>query len=151
MSYAPNPLSPLPVYPGTRPRFHAMVKPTGAICNLDCTYCYYLHKEQQLGSNSRFRISDESLETHIRQYIESQRGEEVVFPGRGASPRCWESVSFRKWLRWKRNISVRTNASRTTCKPGLMKFWQHIDGPMQDIMKRVEHSASPANPRTFHV
>ena len=86
MSYAPNPLSPLPVYPGTRPRFHAMVKPTGAICNLDCTYCYYLHKEQLLGSNSRFRISDESLETHIRQYIESQRGEEVVFCWQGGEP-----------------------------------------------------------------
>ena len=50
MSNISNPLSPLPFYPGTRPRFHAMVKPTGAVCNLDCTYCYYLHKEQLLGS-----------------------------------------------------------------------------------------------------
>jgi hypothetical protein len=40
MSNPPDPLSPLPIYPGTTPRFHAMVKPTGAICNLDCTYCY---------------------------------------------------------------------------------------------------------------
>ena len=86
MSYATNPLSPLPVYPGTRPRFHAMVKPTGAICNLDCTYCYYLHKEQLLGSDRKFRISDEILETHIRQYIEGQRGEEVVFSWQGGEP-----------------------------------------------------------------
>ena len=25
-------------------RMHVMVKPTGALCNLDCTYCYYLSK-----------------------------------------------------------------------------------------------------------
>jgi len=63
-----------------------MVKPTGAICNLDCTYCYYLHKEELLGSNSKFRISDEILEAHIRQYIEAQRGDEVVFSWQGGEP-----------------------------------------------------------------
>ena len=28
-----------------RRRFHAMAKPVGSLCNLDCTYCYYLSKE----------------------------------------------------------------------------------------------------------
>ena len=37
--------------------YHVMVKPIGAVCNLDCTYCYYLHKKELLGSNSQFRIS----------------------------------------------------------------------------------------------
>ena len=86
MSTINNPLSPLPVYPGTTPRYHAMVKPIGAICNLDCTYCYYLHKEQLLGSNSKFRMTDEILEAHIRQYIEAQRGDEVVFSWQGGEP-----------------------------------------------------------------
>ena len=63
-----------------------MVKPTGAICNLDCAYCYYLHKQELLGSDSKFRISDEILETHIRQYIEGQRGDEVVFSWQGGEP-----------------------------------------------------------------
>ena len=36
-------LQPLP--PGMKHRFHAMVKPVGSMCNLDCTYCYYLHKD----------------------------------------------------------------------------------------------------------
>jgi len=36
MNNISDPLSPLPVYPGTKPRFHAMVEPMGAICNLDC-------------------------------------------------------------------------------------------------------------------
>ena len=86
MDYANDPLSPPPIYPGTKPRFHAMVKPTGAICNLDCAYCYYLHKQDLLGSDSKFRISDEILETHIRQYIEGQRGDEVVFSWQGGEP-----------------------------------------------------------------
>ena len=30
-------------------RMHVMVKPTGALCNLNCTYCYYLSKQKLLG------------------------------------------------------------------------------------------------------
>ncbi len=86
MSYINDPLSPPPIYPGAKPRFHAMVKPMGAICNLDCAYCYYLHKENLLGSDSQFRISDEILEAHIRQYIEGQCGDEVVFSWQGGEP-----------------------------------------------------------------
>ncbi|HTS58979.1 MAG TPA: hypothetical protein VMH03_15655, partial [Terriglobales bacterium] len=52
-------LSPWPAPAGARRAYHAMVKPVGPICNLDCTYCYYLHKEQLLGSTKKFRISDE--------------------------------------------------------------------------------------------
>ena len=26
--------------------FHVMAKPTGAQCNLDCAYCFFLKKEQ---------------------------------------------------------------------------------------------------------
>jgi uncharacterized protein len=91
-----DPLSPLPVKPGSKPRFHAMVKPAGAICNLDCAYCYYLHKEDLLGSNSRFRITGEVLETHIRQYIEAQRGDPIVFSWQGGEPTLMGLEFFRK-------------------------------------------------------
>jgi uncharacterized protein len=79
-------LSPAPRPDGAVRRYHAMIKPTGAICNLDCTYCYYLHKEDLLGSPSKFRISDEILEAHIKQYIEGQDGDEVVFSWQGGEP-----------------------------------------------------------------
>jgi len=79
-------LSPFPAQTGAKRRYHAMVKPTGSICNLDCTYCYYLHKQELLGSESKFRITDEILETHIRQYIEGQDGTEVVFSWQGGEP-----------------------------------------------------------------
>ena len=75
-----------PQPPGLKHRFHAMVKPGGSLCNLDCTYCYYLHKEGLLHQPRAPRMSDEMLERHIRQYIESQTGSEVVFSWQGGEP-----------------------------------------------------------------
>jgi uncharacterized protein len=63
-----------------------MVKPGGSICNLDCSYCFYLHKEKLLGSQNKFRISDKILEMHIKQYIEGQDRDEVVFSWQGGEP-----------------------------------------------------------------
>jgi uncharacterized protein len=76
--------------------YHVMVKPIGSLCNLNCTYCYYLHKEQLLGTKSKFRMSDEVLETHIRQYIEGQDGDEVVFTWQGGEPTLMGLPFFEK-------------------------------------------------------
>jgi uncharacterized protein len=87
-------LQPLP--PGMKHRFHAMVKPVGSMCNLDCTYCYYLHKEQLLGQPRQPRMTDEMLERHIRQYIEAQTGDEVVFSWQGGEPTILGLPFFRQ-------------------------------------------------------
>ena len=42
-----------------RRRFHVMVKPVGAACNLDCTYCFYLSKDDAAGGLGSGRMSDE--------------------------------------------------------------------------------------------
>jgi uncharacterized protein len=76
----------LPQPDGRKHRFHAMVKPIGSLCNLNCTYCYYLHKEGLLQQPRAPRMSDEMLERHIRQYIEAQTGDEVVFSWQGGEP-----------------------------------------------------------------
>jgi uncharacterized protein len=67
------------------PAFHVMMKPRGAICNLDCTYCYFLSKEM-LYPGSRFRMADDLLEEYTRQYIEAQRVPEVTFAWQGGEP-----------------------------------------------------------------
>lgn len=77
-------LPPLPK--GRNYRFHAMVKPSGSECNIDCDYCFYLHKADLLDHQPHSRITDELLEQHIRQYIESQTGQEVVFSWQGGEP-----------------------------------------------------------------
>ena len=48
--------------PSLPQHFHLLAKPTGAVCNLDCTYCFFLSKEM-LYPGSRFRMADELLET----------------------------------------------------------------------------------------
>lgn len=67
-------------------RFHAMVKPGGAACNIDCAYCFYLHKTDLLAHRPHARMSAATLDQHIRQYIEAQTGEEVVFSWQGGEP-----------------------------------------------------------------
>ena len=72
----------LPILPvGRHYRFHAMVKPSGAECNIDCDYCFYLHKTDLLEHPVHARMGAPTLEQHVRQYIESQTGEQVVFEG----------------------------------------------------------------------
>jgi uncharacterized protein len=56
--------------------YHILAKPTGAACNLNCTYCFFLSKEI-LYPGSHFRMSDEVLETYIRQLLESHRVPQV--------------------------------------------------------------------------
>ncbi|MBP9904553.1 MAG: anaerobic sulfatase maturase [Rhodoferax sp.] len=63
-----------------------MVKPVGALCNLDCSYCFYLHKTELLGHTANARMAADLLEQHIRQYIEAQTGDEVVFSWQGGEP-----------------------------------------------------------------
>jgi uncharacterized protein len=65
--------------------FNLIIKPAGAQCNLVCEYCYFLKKEK-LYKDSNFRMSEEVLETFIRQYLESQPDGEVFFTWQGGEP-----------------------------------------------------------------
>lgn len=82
--------------PGRAYRFHTMVKPAGALCNLDCPYCFYLHKTELLGHAPNARIDDSLLEQHVRQYIEASTGEEVVFSWQGGEPTVMGLPFFEK-------------------------------------------------------
>jgi uncharacterized protein len=65
--------------------FHLLSKPTGATCNLDCKYCFFLSKEL-LYPGDRFRMSDQMLETYIRQLLEAQPADEVNVAWQGGEP-----------------------------------------------------------------
>ncbi len=67
------------------PAFHLLAKPTGAICNLDCQYCFFLAKEQ-LYPGSKFRMTDDVLETYIQQLLESHQTPEVTIAWQGGEP-----------------------------------------------------------------
>lgn len=67
------------------PRFHVMAKPTGAICNLACSYCFFLDKEAMTPGSS-FRMSDDVLEAYVRGLIEAHRSDRVTFAWQGGEP-----------------------------------------------------------------
>jgi uncharacterized protein len=75
--------------------FHVLSKPTGAVCNLDCTYCFFLSKES-LYPGSPFRMSEDVLETYIRQMIESQAGPQVTIAWQGGEPTMIGLEFFRR-------------------------------------------------------
>jgi uncharacterized protein len=66
--------------------FQIFVKPTGALCNLGCSYCYYLGKKQLYSSNRQFRMPDDILEAYIRQHIQVYPGSTIRFSWHGGEP-----------------------------------------------------------------
>jgi uncharacterized protein len=80
---------------GAPPSFHVLAKPSGAICNLDCDYCFFLSKEA-LYPGDRFRMSEELLENYVRQVIESQTGPAITLAWQGGEPTLMGVDFFRR-------------------------------------------------------
>src|SRR6478609_840740 len=86
--------------------FHVMSKPTGAICNLDCEYCFFLSKDE-LYPGSGFRMEPAVHEAYIRQLLAAQRGaEEVVVAFQGGEPTLMGIDFFRRTLELERRLAV---------------------------------------------
>jgi uncharacterized protein len=85
--------------------FHVMTKPIGPICNLDCKYCFYLEKERLYAPGERWRMSDEVLESYIRQYIEQQDAPEISFAWQGGEPTILGVDYFRKVVELQRRYA----------------------------------------------
>src|SRR6476469_5147360 len=76
--------------------FHLLAKPTGAVCNLDCSYCFFLSKEM-LYPGSRFRMADAMLEEYLRGLIEAHAGvPEVSVAWQGGEPTLMGLDFFRR-------------------------------------------------------
>ena len=82
------------------PRFHVLAKPSGATCNLACSYCFFLDKEL-LYPNSKFRMSEETLEAYIRPLIESHRSNQVTVAWQGGEPTLMGVDFFRKAIQFQ--------------------------------------------------
>ncbi len=76
--------------------FQVFAKPFGAICNLDCHYCYYLKKQDLYPTGESFRMSDELLEAYIVQHIESCPVPMIRFSWHGGEPTLLGLDYFRK-------------------------------------------------------
>src|SRR4249919_1901914 len=89
-------VSPVSTTPDAPPAFHLLAKPTGAVCNLDCSYCFFLSKEM-LYPGSRFRMADDLLETYVRQLVEAHASvPEVTVAWQGGEPTMMGVEFFRR-------------------------------------------------------
>ncbi len=83
-------------FPDTAPPgFHLLVKPSGSTCNIDCTYCFFLSKEA-LYPNEKSRMSQATLETYIRQLLESHRAPQITVAWQGGEPTLMKLEFFRQ-------------------------------------------------------
>ncbi len=129
----------------TPPAFHVLAKPTGAICNLDCEYCFFLSKEM-LYPGDRFRMSHGLLESYIVQLLDAHRGPDVVIAWQGGEPTLMGLDFFRRSVELTEKHrkphqrilhTIQTNGTRIN-KEWAAFFKEHqflvglsVDGPRQ--------------------
>ena len=81
----------------TRLPFAVMTKPTGAACNLDCSYCFFLSKELLWGGSQRMDAA--TLERFVREYLDAQPDGDVTFAWQGGEPTLRGLGFFREAVR----------------------------------------------------
>jgi len=142
-----------------------MAKPIGPICNLDCTYCYYLEKEKLFPKGENFRMKPDVLESYIRQYIELQTTPEITFAWQGGEPTLLGVDYFRKIVELEKKYAggrtvhnaLQTNGTRLDHE--WCRFFRQngfliglsIDGPrtLHDTY-RVDKGQKPTFDRVMH-
>jgi uncharacterized protein len=82
--------------------FQIFVKPAGAVCNLDCRYCYYRDKSSLYPDAGTLRMPDDLLERYVIQHLEAAAGPEVDFSWHGGEPTTRGLVFFQKAVELQR-------------------------------------------------
>ncbi len=75
-----------------------LAKPTGAACNLDCSYCFFLSKDL-LWDASRQSMSVGVLDAFVRTYLDSQPDGVVTLAWQGGEPTLRGLDFFREVVR----------------------------------------------------
>ncbi len=100
--------------------FGVMAKPSSSVCNIDCTYCFYLEKEHLYPDRKKqWRMSNTTLENYIRDQIQSQQGEVIDFVWQGGEPTLLgvdffrQAIAFQEHYRGYKTVtnSLQTNAT----------------------------------------
>lgn len=67
--------------------FQLMAKPSGSVCNINCSYCYYLEKERLYPDRkNRWKMDGHTLEQYVRKTIQAQSAPVVDFIWQGGEP-----------------------------------------------------------------
>ena len=135
-----------------------MAKPAGALCNLACSYCYYLEKSQLYPTDGSPVMSEEILELFVQQYIEAQTLPSVLFTWHGGEPLMRPISFYRRAIELQRryacgrqiNNCLQTNGTLLTdewcafLKDNRFLVGISIDGPYDyhDAMRRSSRGRS---------
>lgn len=131
-------------YPNIPVSFNLMAKPVGALCNLDCNYCYYRGK-MCMYEDSPYMMKEAVLEEYVKQYIRSQTTPVVVFNWQGgeptlAGPAFYEqALYFQKKYAGNKRIENTIQTNGTLLDESWCRFLKRhrflvgisIDGPRQ--------------------
>lgn len=80
--------------------FQLMAKPSGSVCNVDCTYCFYLEKEHLYPERkSRWKMDAATLENYVRKHLAAQNHNVVDFIWQGGEPTLLGIDFFREAIR----------------------------------------------------
>jgi uncharacterized protein len=82
--------------------FQIFAKPAGAVCNLDCQYCYYRDKAALYPETAATRMPDDLLEEYIVQHLAAAGGPDVAFSWHGGEPTTLGVDFFRKVVELQR-------------------------------------------------
>ena len=83
--------------PADRRPFHLLAKPTGAVCNLDCTYCFFLSKDALYPGES-MRMRDDVLVAYLTQMLAAQPDGPVNVAWQGGEPTLMGVAFFERAL-----------------------------------------------------
>lgn len=87
--------------PFSRP-VYVMLKPIGSVCNLACDYCYYLEKSRLYPDVKQHILTEELLERFIKEYIECQTTNEILFTWHGGETLMRPLSFYKKALELQR-------------------------------------------------
>ncbi len=84
---------------------HLMAKPSGPVCNLDCSYCFYLEKESFFPRRHRFLMSDQTLHRYVEQNIRNEPSSEVLFTWQGGEPMLRGLDFYRRAVAYQQELA----------------------------------------------
>lgn len=93
------------ISPFSRPMY-IMLKPVGSVCNLACDYCYYQEKGKLYPEErNRLVMSERLLEKFVKEYLEAQTTQQVLFTWHGGEPLMRPLAFYQKAIELQRKYA----------------------------------------------